>query len=628
MKNYEHIFTPLRIGKMTVKNRIETAPAVPFLASSDYLVTRELVEWARVMARGGAAVVTMGDSSIISEDARRFNHPYGLDLGCDLIMNGLSVLAEAVHFYGAKASIEFNLRDHRAPEDFSHEQLNDIISAYGDAAVRCLHAGMDMILVHGGHAHLLGRFFSAAANKRTDRYGGSLANRATFAIEVLEKIRSRVGDRLAIEYRLSAQEFIPGSPTVEETIRFASMIEPLVDLVHVSAGSLYHPKTVAMMIQPLYVPRGVNVHYAEEFRKALKIPVTTVGGLTLPMAEEIVAAGKADMVAMIRTIIADRDCVEKARTGRDEQIRPCLRCNTCVGTCVMYTTPLRCAVNPLAGRETETLYIREPERKKKVVVIGGGPSGMEAAKTAIERGHDVILFEKEDHLGGTLVTASALPFKADVKSYLEWAVRTTMDKQGLDIRLSTEATEDRIKEEKPDAIFVAAGAKPIVPPIPGISGRNVVWAGDVDGGNVTVGETVLLAGAGVTGCETALHLVQQGKKVSIIDMLPLEALWLEEPRANMSYLRTMLEELGVVIRDRTRLDAVTETGVILADKDGRKVEEEYDTVILSLGVKPDPGLFERFGGLAPEVRFIGDCSTDRGNIKTATFDGWNAAMSI
>jgi 2,4-dienoyl-CoA reductase-like NADH-dependent reductase (Old Yellow Enzyme family)/thioredoxin reductase len=625
---YEHIFKPLKIGNMTVKNRIETAPAVPFLASSDYLVTRELVEWARAMARGGAAVVTMGDSSITSEDARRFNHPYGLDLGRDLIMNGLSVLTEAVHFYGAKASIEFNLRDHRAPEDLSQEQLNGVVNAYADAAARCLHAGMDMILIHGGHGHFLGRFFSAVSNRRTDHYGGSLKNRSQFAIEVLEGIRNKVGDRLAIEYRLSAQEFIPGSPTVEETIEFTSMIEPLIDMVHVSAGSLYHPKTVVRMIQPLYVPRGVNVHYAEKFKKALKIPVTTVGGLTLPMAEEIVASGKADMVAMIRTVIADRDCVEKAKKGQDDQIRPCLRCNNCVGTCVMYTTPLRCAVNPLAGRETEVLYIKEPERKKKVVIVGGGPAGMEAAKTAVERGHDVVLFEKDDHLGGTLVTAAALPFKADVKSYLEWAVRTTTNAPRLDIRISTEATADRIREEKPDVIFVATGAAPILPPIPGIKGKNVVWAGDVDLGNVTVGENVLLAGAGVTGCETAFHLAQQGKKVTIIDMLPIEALWLEEPRANMSYLRTMLEELGVTIRDRTKLDAVTETGVILVNKDGRVLEEKYETVILSLGVKPESGLFEHFSGLASETRFIGDCNTDRGNIKTATFEGWNAAMSI
>jgi len=625
---YDHVFTPLKIGRMTVKNRIETSPAVPFLASSDYLVTRELVEWARAFARGGAAVVTMGDSSVTSHDARTYNHPYGLDLGSDKIMNGLAVLAETVQRYGAKASIEFNLRDHRAPADVSSEQLDEIIGAYADAAARCLHAGMDMIMIHGGHGHFLGRFFSPSVNNRSDKFGGTFANRARFAIEMLEAIRSRVGDSLAIEYRLSAEELMPGAPSLEETIEFARAIEHLVDLVHVSAGSLYHPSTVAMMIQPFYLPRGVNVHYAEEFKKAaLKIPVTTVGSLDMPMAEEIVAAGKADMVAMIRSIIADPDCVTKARKGEDEKIRPCIRCNNCVGAAVLHTIPLRCAVNPLAGRETEALYLRAPEKKKKVVVVGGGPAGMEAARTAVEKGHEVVLFEKEASLGGVLVTASAIPFKADIKRYLEWAVRTTMATPGLDIRLNTEATAEAITAEKPDLLIVAAGALPVIPPIPGIGGSNVVWAGDVDTGKTVVGETVLVAGAGLTGCETALYLASQGKKVAVIDMLPLEEIGQGELARNVAVVRGMLKEQGVEIRDKTRLEAVS-GNIVTIGKEGKKTEEQYDTIVLSLGVSPDPGLLDQFGRLAPEVRLIGDCNNLRGNIRTATLDGSNAAMEI
>lgn len=624
---YEHVFKPLKIGKLTVKNRIESSPAVPFLASSDYLVTRELVEWARAIARGGAAVVTMGDSSVTSEDARTFNHPFGIDLGTDKIMNGLATLAETVHRYGAKASIEFNLRDHRLPAEVSQKQLDELAAAYADAAARCYHAGMDMILIHGGHSHFLGRFFSEAANKRTDRYGGSLENRSRFAVEVLEAIRNKVGNRLAIEYRLSAEELIPGSPSVEETVAFARIIEHLIDLLHVSAGSLYDPTAASRMIQPLYLPRGVNVYYAPEFKKALTIPVTTVGSIDMEMAEEIVASGKADMVAMIRSIIADNDCVEKARKGAGGKIRPCIRCNFCCGTLVLYTLPLRCAVNPRAGREAEVVYSQTaPGPRKKVVIVGGGPAGMEAARTAVGRGHEVVLFEKADHLGGVLVTAAALPFKSDVKRYLDWTVRTTLETAGIDIRLSTEATVERLRAEKPDMLIVAVGAEPIVPPIPGIDAKNVVWAGDVDEGTAPVGENVVLAGAGLTGCETALHLLQQGKKVAIIDMLPIEEIGAGEPMLNVRHLRGMLKEYGVEIRDRTTLEAVTDSSAVITDREGKRTEIPCDTVVLSLGVKPQPGLIETFGPLAPEVRFVGDCNTDRGNLRTATAEGSDAAM--
>ncbi len=627
MKTYEHVFRPLRIGRVQVKNRIESSPAMPFLASADYLVTRELIEWTRALAKGGAAIVTVGDSSITSEDARRYNHLHSLDLGSDRVVNGLAVLAETIHRYGAKASIELNLRDPSAPGELTQRQIGGLAAAYGEAAVRCMAAGMDMILVHGGHGHLLGRFFSPLANKRRDRYGGSTSGRMRFALEVLESIKGKVGDRLAIEYRLSADELIPGAPSVAETIEFARTIEGMIDLVHVSAGNLHNLRTGAMMIQPLYLPRGVNVHYAEEFKKALTIPVTTVGSLDMDMAEEILASGKADMVAMIRSLIADPDCVEKARRGEKERIRPCVRCNACLGS-PSYPLPCRCSVNPVAGREMDFANVPTPKRKRKVVIVGGGPAGMEAARTAAERGHEVVLFEREDHLGGTLLTAGALPFKDDIRRYVEWAARTTLGTESVDARLSTAATRERIEAERPDALIVAAGAAPFLPPIPGIDKPNVVWAGDVDAGKAHVGQRVLLAGAGLTGCETALYLLQQGKEVTIIDALPLPQIAADGNLLNVALLRDMLGEYGVEINDLVRLEAVTDAGAVIADKDGKRTELVCDTVVLSLGVRPRRELGGAFEDLAPYVRFIGDCSVDRGNLRNATSDGYNAAVDL
>jgi 2,4-dienoyl-CoA reductase-like NADH-dependent reductase (Old Yellow Enzyme family)/thioredoxin reductase len=628
LQNYDHIFTPLKIGRITVKNRIESSPAVPYLASPNHTVTRELIEWTRAIAKGGPGIVTLGDTSITTEDATRYNHMHSLDLGTDRVVNGLAAITDVIHRYGAKASIEMNLRDPISPTDMTPEQIDRTIAAYADAAVRCLNAEMDMVLVHGGHGHLLPRFFSAVHNKRTDRYGGTVEKRMQFAVDVLEAIRSRVGNKLAIEYRISATELAPDAPTVEETIEFAQRIEGLIDLLHVSAGCLHGGdiNSAANMIQPLYVPRGVNVHYAEGFKKELSIPVTAVGSITLDMAEEILASGKADMVAMIRTLIADRDCVEKARTGNGEDIRPCIRCNTCLSSHV-YELPNRCAVNAEVGRETEFPY-RPTTAPKKVVVVGGGPGGMEAARMAAGRGHEVVLFEKQDRLGGMLTTATALPFKEDVKHYLDWAVRTTTATPGIRVLLGRPATTDLILHEKPDVLIVAVGAAPFIPPIPGADKNNVVWAGDVDTGAAPAGKDVLLVGAGLTGLETALHLAQSGKHVTIIDMLPLRDTAPGTPHINLGYMHFMLDKHGVEIKEKHRLEAITDKAALVRNEKGAQVEMVCDTVVLSLGVRPVPNLWETYGKLAPDVKFIGDCVREDGNLKHATSEGYMAAVDL
>jgi len=628
MEDFAHVFSPLKIGRITVKNRIETSPAIPFLASEEYFVTRELIEWHRRMARGGAGIVTIGETLLDYEDARKNGRLNTLCVADERSINGLSVLAETIHQYGAVASIELNCEGLCTPTEMTVDEIKTTINRFADAALRCKQAGMEMIMIHGGHGHLLGKFFSPVTNKRTDFYGGNLQKRAVFALKVLDAIREKVGDRLSIEYRISADELAPGAPTVENTIEFAKLIEDRIDLLHVSAGNLYVPETCARMIQPTYIPRGINVEFATRFKRELNIPVTTVGSFTMDMAEEIISENKADMVAMIRSIIADPDCVRKARTGRAEDIRPCVRCNRCLSVTREYTRPTRCTVNPMAGKEVEFLNQNISERKKKVVVIGGGPSGMEAARTAAHRGHQVILFEKGSELGGALIMASALPFKEDMKKYLAWAQRTTLNTPNIDIRLSTEATEEEVIREHPDVLVIAVGGLPTIPSVPGIDKRNVVWVGDVDMGRIEVGQTALVVGAGLAGCETALHLALIGKTVTIIDVLPADQTALNVHPLNKATLLNMLEKNGVDIRVETKLEAVTDSSALVSDREGNEIEIPCHTVVLSIGVTPRLDLVGRFERLAPEVHVVGDCRRRQGNLGYAVTDGFNATIEV
>jgi NADPH-dependent 2,4-dienoyl-CoA reductase/sulfur reductase-like enzyme len=253
---------------------------------------------------------------------------------------------------------------------------------------------------------------------------------------------------------------------------------------------------------------------------------------------------------------------------------------------------------------------------------------MEAARRAAGRGHEVVLFEKDAKLGGSLLMASAAPFKADMKAYLNWAVRTTMSNPNVTVKLSNEATPARIKAERPDVLIIAVGSAPIIPDIPGVKRKNVVWAGEVELGRVKVGERVLVAGAGMTGSETALHMAQQGKKVTLIDMLPLEKIDAEYPFVNIISLRGMLEELKVDIKTEIKLEAITDTGAVVTDKNRNKIEIPCDTVVLAVGVKPRTEVVQISENLAPEVYMAGDCNKERGNLYSATLQGFFAAMEI
>jgi len=659
MTKYQNVFSPFRFGNVEVKNRIEIAPAIPCLATPDGFVTRELIEYYKSLARGGAGIVTIGDSAIDFEYAK--DHEHQLNFGDDKAIAGLSTLVEAIHRFGAKASVELNHggrfaeprtlggKSPIAPSslpsetammwaemhgrkldytvtEMTQEHIDMVVDHYAEACHRCMLAGFEMVMLHGAHGHMLGQFSSPYTNKRTDRYGGSLQNRAQFAIEVLNAVRKKVGDKLAIEYRISADELVPEGMHEEETIEFVRMIQDKIDLLHISLGLLPNPITIPRMIQPTYFPHGLNVPYAERFKKAVKVPVVAVGSIDMEMADKIIGEGKCDIVAMVRPIIADTEYVNKNYHGEFDEIRPCIRCNVCTNEVAQFY-PIRCAVNPVIGREVEYTYIRPADKKKKVVIVGGGPAGMEAAIVAASRGHQVTLYDKADRLGGTLTLAAAAPFKADMKKYLDWLMKKTQRTPGVEIKLSTEATADIIKAKKPDVLIVAIGAEPIIPDIPGVKNANVVWAGDVVSGKALTGQTVVVAGAGLTGCETALYLAQQGKKVTVIDMLGQFEIAQDVPFLNKLGLMGLLHEHGVQFKTEVKMEEITKDGVTVIDKRWNRLEIPADTVVLSLGFKTNKTAEKAFQGLVPDVYAIGDCANPS-NLRHAIHDAFNVAVEI
>ena len=577
---YEHVFEPIRIRGVDFKNRLEMAPPSPNLADREGRVTPEFVDFFRPIAKGGAAIIHVGNSVVDIKEA--CDEERQLDLGSDQCILPLTRFVEMCHGYGALASLEINHngkdsdfdKTGKAPFSASsfiasseiwraqmhgrepiptiemdHAKIKETVEKYAAAAYRCKRAGFKMCMIHGGHGNLISQFASRLYNKRKDDYGGSLKNRARFAIEVLDRVRELCGENFVIEYRISADEIHPDGMHFDETLQFIELIQHKVDILHVSAGLHGEFQYMRNWWQNYLMDREYNVHYAADIKKKFpNLLVCTVGSImNIKRAEEILAAGQADFVAMCRPLLADPEMPRKYALGREEDHRPCLRCQYC-GLRLMIPAVINCAVNPFLGNETEFPEgkVKKADVKKKVAVIGGGPAGIQALLTLCERGHDVTLYEMSDRLGGHVVPGSALSFKQDVRDYLEYLVRQAK-KAPARILLNTEATKEMLDAEGYDALIIAVGSRPAVPPVPGIDKPHVHWAPEVDMGKVKAGQKTVIVGAGAVGIECAIGLKRAGKDVTVVEMAPdMSNLRASAGGASME-LMALIEELHIPV---------------------------------------------------------------------------------
>ena len=523
--------------------------------------------------------------------------------------------------YGPSAE---TLPDGSKIEEMPKELIREIVEAFGKGAALVKRAGFDMVFVHGGHGWLIHQFFSPASNKRTDEYGcDTIENRARLALEVLDSIRAAVGPGFPIEFRMSGEEHIPGGYNVEDAIQFAKLLESKIDLLHVSTGAFEN--SFAITHPSMFVERGCHVHLAAAIKKHVKVPVACIGALNEPeQMEEIIASGKADVVEMARALLADPFLPRKVMLGHDDEIVRCIRCYTCLAERTHTQTRI-CSINPIIGREYESRFALPASEPKKVLVAGGGPGGMKTAVTAAQRGHKVTLCEKSAELGGALKCVRVISFKKDLYGLIK-SLEAQMRKAGVEIRLNTEVTQELVEREAPDVLVLAVGAAPDCAAHSrhgqpqGSSGEPVFPTR-----GIAVGKKVVILGGGLVGCESAVHLAQQGKDVTVVEMM--EDVAVDANVRQRPILLDMLAKLQVKVKTRMKGVKITDEGLVCTDDTGNENLFEADTVVCSVGQHALREVVNDLLDAAPEVVQVGDCVKPQ-KVTEALYRGYHAGLDI
>ena len=639
MTQLTRLFEPGMIGKMELRNRIVMAALGTMSADAEGYITERTIDYYAERVKGGVGLIISQGTSILREG----RGPHFSGLWDDKFIPKLKELSQAVHQYGGKMALQlhhsgkalFRLRlyfedpkeaeeidvigpsavpwvwNGLAPREMSKEDIKHLVEAFAEGARRTKDAGFDAVEFHGAHGYLISSFLSPFTNKRTDEYGGSVENRARFACEILARAREKVGPDFPLILRVSGSDYLPGGITIEQTVRQAPLfVEAGADALHISASG---QETTEWQFLSYLWPDGAIVHLAEAVRKVVNLPVFTVGKIGDPLlAERILQEGKADFIAMGRALLADPELPNKAREGRIDDIRRCIYCNNCFS--VPYNEKIKfgglfCTVNPALFRERE-FTLKPTTSPKKVMVVGGGLAGMEAARVLAERGHQVSLYEKNGRLGGQWSIASQQEDKKVYANTLLEYMSRGLQSAGVKVTVRKEVTAELVKEARPDVVVVATGAVPKTPDVPGVDGKNVVQAVDVFMGKAEVGQKVVVVGGRLVGMEVADFLAQQGKKVSLVTLHKLG----ENGRPlDIEIYRTLRDRMidhGVFVYPDSPLLEIRDNGAYVVNNRDL-LFLEADTVVLAMGMRSENKLAEELKGIVPEIYTIGDCVEPR-----------------
>lgn len=648
MNSYEHLFSPIQIGTTTVKNRVFMPPISTNLADKGY-VTDELVEHYAARAKGGVGLII---TEVTTVEPTYIYLPGDMSICDDSYIPGWKKLTDAVHKYGAKilpqlfhpAYMAFPIPGtpqliapsnvgpyyaKEAPRAVTIEELKVIIRQFGEAAFRVKQAGGDGVEIHAAHAHgLLGGFLSPLYNKRTDAYGGDIHGRLRLTLEVIEEVRKMCGKDFIIDVRISGDEYTDGGQNLNDAVYVAKQLEKAgVDFIHVSGGTTIMRGS---SIPAPGTPMGSHSKVGEEIKKQVSIPVATVGRITEPwFAEELIANGKADICMIGRANLCDPEFVQKACEGREDEIRPCIGCLRCLNG-IMFGKRVACTVNPSLELENED-NIPAAQEKKQVLVIGGGPAGMEAAFVAKKRGHEVVLCEKSDSLGG-LVKLAAVPIaKQELTKVIQYMERK-LTREGVEIRLNCEVTEEMLKNEFAGyEVIAGTGADPIV--VNAFTAfKHCVTADDILAGKAFAGRKVVVIGGGSVGCETADYLAPlvndlfpRNREIILLEMA--DGIMLQESGPGRSLLTQRMMKKGIQIHCKAKLEKVEAEKIYYTENGEEHCISDADTLVLAMGYRPDSKLEETLKKANVSYHLIGDAKKV-GNIKDAITEGYQIAREI
>ncbi len=642
---YPKLLSPIKLAGLTLKNRIFSAPTSLSELGPDTKYTKEAYEYYKLRAAGGAAVVCVGE--VIVDLANGKSHPEQIGIDDPRNSSTFCKLVDTIHSHGAAASAEL---DHGgalcAPEflgktpagpsayvdswgdevrAMTEEEILHAAKMFGQAAATAKHYGFDMVTVHAGHGWLIHQFLSPLTNFRTDKWGGSVENRLRFLLLCIDEIRAAVGKNFPIEVRISGAERTPGGYGLDFGVEIAKALDGKVDLIHVSAGTQQVDYSCVKMHPGPFENDMENRNLAAEIKKHVKTPVCSVGAYNFPeQMEDALESGDADCIAIGRGLVADPFLPRKIIEGREQDITPCLRCSDCMSNMIAFKG-MRCAVNPIIGRECDFFHPLPVRQHKKILIAGGGPAGMEAALTAAERGHEVVLCEERPVLGGALKFAdNGAHNKLTMKRYRDSQIRKVTENPAIDVRLNTRVDESVVAEVKPDVLIAAVGALPITPPIPGADGENVIFGADLMG-DTPLGKNVTVIGGGMIGCEESVYLADLGHNVTIVELQDdIAADCLKYP---FLWLHHEVEERDIRVLTSSSCTNITKDSVTVRHADGTEETFPCDSVVLAAGMRSRSDEVERLRPLVNTFYVVGDARQAK-NVMMAVRDGYDAVVNV